>query len=85
MQQKEISKSDMRKKVEAWKTINSVLVKANADYMGNLRNLLATKKAEMETLKTKLEAGEGTEDENAEYIFLGGYVKAIEDITGMKK
>ena len=75
----------MRKKVEAWKTINSVLVKANADYMGNLRNLLTTKKAEMETLKTKLEAGEGTEDENAEYIFLGGYVKAIEDITGMKK
>ena len=33
---KEISKSDMAKKVEAWKTINSVLVQANAEYVNSL-------------------------------------------------
>ena len=85
MQQKQPTKNEMAKKVEAFKTLNSVLVKANADFMAKLRNLLAEKRATMEALKVKLEKEEATEDENAEYLFLGGYVKALEDITGMKK
>ena len=85
MQQKQPTKNEMAKKVEAFKTLNSVLVKANADFMAKLRNLLAEKRAIMESLKVKLEKEEATEDENAEYLFLGGYVQALEDITGMKK
>ena len=85
MQQKQPTKNEMAKKVEAFKTLNSVLVKANADFMAKLRNLLAEKRATMEALKVKLEKEEATEDENAEYLFLGGYVQALEDITGMKK
>lgn len=85
MEQKQPTKAEMAKKVEAWKTLNATLVKANADFMSSIRNLLATKQAEMETLKAKLEAGEATEDENAEYLFLGGYVKALTDIAGAKK
>ena len=85
MQQKQPTKNEMAKKVEAFKTLNSVLVKANADFMAKLRNLLAEKRAIMEALKVKLEKEEATEDENAEYLFLGGYVQALEDITGMKK
>jgi radical SAM protein with 4Fe4S-binding SPASM domain len=42
--EKEISKADMRKKVEAWKTINSVLVSANAEYIKSLQNILIEKK-----------------------------------------
>lgn len=85
MEQKQPTKAEALKKVEAWKTINAVLVKGNAEFMTNLRSLLTTKKAEMEALKAKLEAQEATEDDNAEYIFLGGYVKALEDILGAKK
>ena len=85
MQQKQPTKNEMAKKVEAFKTLNSVLVKANADFMANLRNLLGEKQATMESLKAKLEGDEGTPEDNAEYLFLGGYVKALEDITGMKK
>ena len=85
MEQKQPTKAEALKKVEAWKTINSVLVKSNAEFMTNLRNLLTSKRVEQENLKVKLEKGEGTEDDNAEYLFLGGYVKALEDILGAKK
>ena len=85
MEQKQPTKAEMAKKVEAFKTLNSVLVKANADFMAKLRSILEEKRASHETLKNKLEEGKATEDDNAEYLFLGGYIKALEDITGMKK
>ena len=85
MEQKQPTKAEMAKKVEAFKTLNSVLVKANADFMKKLREILETKRADHEALKAKIEKGEATEDDNAEYLFLGGYIKALEDITGMKK
>ena len=82
---KEISKSDMAKKVEAWKTINSVLVRANSEFMKSLNSILADKKEQHLALQTKLEKGEGTEDDNAEYIFIGGYIQCLEDILHAKR
>ena len=40
LKQKEISKADMQKKLEAWKTINSVLVTTNAEFMKSLSNIM---------------------------------------------
>lgn len=82
---KEISKSDMAKKVEAWKTINSVLVRANSEFMKSLNSILADKKEQHLALQTKLEKGEGTEEQNATYIFLGGYIQCLEDILHAKR
>lgn len=83
-----VSKQDTRaealKKVEAWKTINGVLVQENAKFMASLRNLLAEKEAGLETLKVKLSESEGTEEENASLIFQAGYVQALKDILGKK-
>lgn len=83
--EKKISKADMEKKVEAWKTINSVLVSANASYMNNLNKLLQTKENELRELQAKIESGIGTEDDNAEYLFKGGYVQCLKDILSAKK
>ena len=82
--EKQPSKSDMAKKVEAWKTINSVLVKANAEFMAKLKSILTEKMVQHDQLKEKLEKGEGTEDENALYIFTGGYIQCLKDILGIK-
>ena len=81
---KEPSKSDMAKKVQAWQTINSVLVKANSEFMDKLGSMLAEKTVQHEQLKEKLEKGEGTEDDNAEYIYIGGYIQCLKDILGIK-
>ena len=83
-QQKQISKADMEKKVEAYKTLNSVLVSANAEYMANLSKLLQNKEDELKELKTKVETGIGTEEDNAMVLFMGGYVECLKDILSAK-
>lgn len=82
---KQPSKADMSKKVEAWKTINSVLVKANSEFMNSLQRMLVEKKEQHALLQEKLEKSEGTEDDNAEYIFIGGYIQCLEDILHAKR
>jgi hypothetical protein len=82
---KQISKADMEKKVEAWKTINSVLVQANSEFMHGLSNLLAEKEIEKTELEKVLQEGNATEDQNAEYLFIGGYVQCLKDILNAKK
>lgn len=81
---KQPSKVDMQKRVEAWKTINSVLVRADAEFMGKLRSMLTEKMVQHDQLKEKLEKNEGTEGDNAEYLYLGGYVQCLKDILGIK-
>ena len=83
-QEKKQTRAEAEKKVEAWKTINSVLVQSNAQFMNSLKNMLTEKTAKLEGLKTKLEANEGTEEDNAEYLFIGGYVQALKDILQVK-
>lgn len=87
MEKKEISKADMRKKVEAWRTINSVLVSANAEFMKSLTALLTEKEVQLSQLEEKLksETEKATEQDNAEYLFLGGYVQCLKDILSAKK
>lgn len=82
--EKEPSKSDMAKKVEAFKTLNAVLVKTNSEFMGKLNSMLIEKTTQHEQLKAKLEKNEGTEEENAEYLYLGGYIQCLKDILGIK-
>ena len=84
-QEKQISKADMEKKVEAFKTLNQVLVSANAKYMENLNKLLQSKEDELRELKTKVETGVGTEEDNAMVLFMGGYVECLKDILSAKK
>ena len=74
----------MAKKVQAWQTINSVLVKANSEFMDKLGSMLTEKTVQHDQLKEKLEKGEGTEEENATYIYLGGYIQCLRDILGAK-
>ena len=82
---KEILKADMKKKAEAWKVLNSVLVSANAEYMRNLSNLLVEKEVKLKQLEEKLNSGEATEEDNAEYLFQGGYTQCLRDILNAKK
>ena len=82
---KQISKADMEKKVQAWKTINSVLVQANSEFMQGLSNLLAEKEIKKAELEKALQEGNATEDQNAEYIFTGGYIQCLKDILNAKK
>lgn len=83
--EKEISKADMRKKVDAWKTINEVLVSANAEFMGSLAKMLTEKEVQRTQLEEKLKSGNATEDENAEYLYLSGYTQCLKDILNAKK
>lgn len=83
--EKKISKADMEKKVEAYKTLNQVLVSANAEYMTNLNKLLQTKENELRELQAKIESGIGTEEDNAMVLFLGGYTQCLKDILSAKK
>ena len=85
MQQKEMSKAEMRKKVEAWKTINSVLVSTNATFIQSLSRILAEKEKLRNQLEEKLKQEGATEQENAEYLFLGGYTECLRDILNAKK
>lgn len=83
--EKEISKADMQKKVEAYKTINEVLVRANAQYMNSLNSILVEKQVQLSQLEEKLKNTSATEQENAEYLFLGGYVQCLKDILNARK
>ena len=71
--------------VEAWKTINAVLVKTNAEFMNKLNSMLAEKQLTHSQLEEKLKSNKGTEEDNAEYLFLGGYIQCLKDILGAKK
>lgn len=82
---KQISKADMEKKVQAWKTINTVLIQANSTFMQGLSNLLAEKEIKKAELEKALQEGNATEDQNAEYIFTGGYIQCLKDILNAKK
>lgn len=86
MQQKEPTKAEMSKKVEAWKTLNSVLVSSNAKFMNSLNNMLIEKEAQTEQLKEKLEkeGNSATEEDNARLLFLGGYTQCLKDILNGK-
>ena len=81
---KQPTKNEMSKKAEAYKVLNTVLVKANSEFMNKLGSMLTEKQIQHDKLKEKLEKGEGTEEDNAEYLFLGGYVKCLKDILGAK-
>lgn len=86
LKEKEISKADLIKKTEAYKTLNSVLVSANAEFMLSLNNILAKKEEEFKQLEEKLKKEENaTEDDNAKYLFLGGYVQCLKDILSAKR
>lgn len=85
LREKEISKADMKKKVDAWKTINSVLVTANAEFMNSLSNMLTKKEETLSQLEEKLKTEQGTEQENAEYLFQKGYTQCLKDILSAKK
>lgn len=85
LKQKEISKADMSKKVEAWKTINQVLVSANTTFMNSLSTMLKNKEEEKLKLEEKLKQEQATEEDNAEYLYLGGYVQCLKDILYAKK
>ena len=82
--EKEPTRAEAQKQSEAWKTLNSVLVKANAEFMGKLRSMLTEKSVQHSQLQETLEKGEGSEDQNAEYLYLGGYVQCLKDILGIK-
>ena len=73
------------KKVEAWKTINSTLVKTQNNYFQMLKAKLVEKEAEHAELKAKLESGNGTADDNATFLYLTGYVQCLKDITKGKQ
>lgn len=85
MQQKEPSKAYMKKKVEAYKTMYQVMVSTNAEFINALKRILIEKETQHKQLEEKLKTNEATEQENAEYIFLGGYIKCLEDILNGKK
>ena len=81
---KKPSKADLEKKIEAWKTLNSVLVQTNNEFMKKITTILHGKEVEVESLKSKIEEGKGTEEDSANLLFLGGYVQALRDISGVK-
>lgn len=83
--EKQPTKNEMAGKVEAFRTLNSILVKANAEFMATLRKTLNEKEVARQALETKLRANEASEDENAEYLYLGGYTQALKDILSAKK
>ena len=84
---KQISKADMEKKVEAYKTLNQVLVQANSEFMNSLNNILIEKEVQLEQLKEKLQKDNdnAVEEDNIRLIFLGGYIQCLKDILNAKK
>ena len=85
LKEKEISKADMTKKVEAYKTINAVLVSANAQFMNSLTSMLTEREVQASQLEEKLKEEKGTEQDNAEYLFQKGYIQCLKDILYAKK
>ena len=53
--------------------------------MQGLSNLLAEKEIKKAELEKALQGGNATEDQNAEYIFTGGYIQCLKDILNAKK
>ena len=80
--EKQPTRNDMEKKYLAFKTLNEVLVKTNSEFMTKLSNMLTEKQSQHQQLQKKIEKGEGTEEDNAEYLFLGGYIQCLKDILG---
>ena len=80
----EPSKSDMAKKVQAYKTLNEVLVKTSAEFMKSLQTMLHEKQTQHAELQKLLDEGNGTEGQNATFIFLGGYIQCLQDILSSK-
>ena len=83
--EKEPTKAELQEKVEAWKTLNSVLVKTNAEFMNSLKIILEQKISQQKVLEEKLKKNEGSEQDNAEYLFIGGYIQCLKDILGGKR
>ena len=83
--EKEISKADMKKKVEAYKTINQVLVQTNSNFMNSLNSMLTEKQVQLSQLEEKLKSETATEEDNAMLLFTGGYVQCLKDILYAKK
>ena len=84
-QGKQISKADLEKKAEAWKVINTTLVQMNSEFMKSLTNMLIEKETQKSQIEEKLKSEQATEEENAEYLFLGGYTQCLKDILNAKK
>jgi len=82
--EKQPTKAEAVKKAEAWKTLNEVLVKTNSEFMSKLNSLLLEKQIQQEELKAKLESGNGTDEDNAHFLFLSGYVDCLRDILNVK-
>ena len=84
MEQKKPSKADLEKKVEAWKTLNKVLVETHEDFMQKLVKIMKEKESEHASLRESLEKGNGTEEDNAKFLYIGGYIQAFKDILGIR-
>ena len=82
---KQVSKADLIKKTEAYKTMYQVLVSTNAEFMTSLNRILKEKEEQLTQLKEKADKEEATEQENATLLFLGGYVQCLKDILYAKK
>lgn len=80
MQQKQISKADMKKKIEAWQIMYQVALSGQNEFMKRLQGILTEKETNRVALQEKLEKNEGSSDENAEYLFLSGYTQCLKDI-----
>ena len=85
LKQKEMTKAEAIKKMEAFKVLNSVLVQGNAEFINSLRNILLKKEEDLSKLEEKLKKEEGTEQDNAEYLFQKGYAQCLKDILSSKK
>lgn len=83
--EKEPSKADMKKKIEAYKTMYQIMVKTNAEFMASLTKILTEKENQLEQLKEKADKEEATEQENATLLFLGGYTQCLKDILYARK
>ena len=81
---KEPTKAEAIKKAEAWKTLNTVLVKTNAEFMNTLARTLAERQVQHEELRTKINENQATEEDNANFIFMGGYIQCLKDILHIK-
>ena len=82
--EKQMTRNEAIQKIEAYKTLNSVLVQQSSNFMNGLTCMLTEKQVQQDQIKEKLEKGEGSNDDNAEYLYLGGYVQCLKDILGAK-
>ena len=71
--------------VEAQLVTEEVLKSVSEEVTPQGARALVEKKEQHALLQEKLEKSEGTEDDNAEYIFIGGYIQCLEDILHAKR